>query len=86
VGEARQDLTSQLQAATDGMNLNAVEAALADVNRRLANAERRQAQTIEAVSNEIRRMAEVMEKRLHTSGCIVQRQAGLQAHNHQTYM
>ncbi len=43
-----------------------LEGALADVNRRLAAAERRQAQTIEAISIEIKRMSETVDKRLRT--------------------
>ena len=43
-----------------------VEGALADVNRRLAAAERRQAQTIEAISIEIKRMSETVDQRLRT--------------------
>ncbi len=43
-----------------------MEAALADVNRRVAASERRQAQTIEAISIEIRRMSESIDRRLRS--------------------
>ncbi|MBX9747536.1 MAG: hypothetical protein K2X34_11580, partial [Hyphomonadaceae bacterium] len=64
VGEARHELQDQLQAALQGVAGEGLEGALADVNRRLAAAERRQAQTIEAISLEIRRMSETVDKRL----------------------
>lgn len=64
VGEAREELQSQLHAALEGATGEGLEGALADVNRRLAAAERRQAQTIEAISLEIRRMSETVDKRL----------------------
>jgi len=64
VGEARHELQDQLQAALEGVAGEGLEGALADVNRRLAAAERRQAQTIEAISLEIRRMSETVDKRL----------------------
>jgi len=64
VGAARSELQSQLQAALDGVAGEGLDGALADVNRRLAAAERRQAQTIEAISLEIRRMSETVDKRL----------------------
>jgi localization factor PodJL len=64
VGEARTELAGQLQAALEGQHGEGLEGALADVNRRLAAAERRQAQTIEAISLEIRRMSETVDKRL----------------------
>lgn len=64
VGEARHELAGQLQAALEGVAGEGLEGALADVNRRLAAAERRQAQTIEAISLEIRRMSETVDKRL----------------------
>lgn len=60
----REDLAGQLQAALEGGE--GVEGALADVNRRLAAAERRQAQTIEAISGEIKRMSESVDKRLRS--------------------
>jgi localization factor PodJL len=66
VGEARTELQDQLQAAMAGVAGEGLEGALADVNRRLAAAERRQAQTIEAISLEIRRMSETVDKRLRT--------------------
>jgi localization factor PodJL len=64
VGEARIELQTQLTAALEGVAGEGLEGALADVNRRLAAAERRQAQTIEAISLEIRRMSETVDKRL----------------------
>lgn len=64
VGEARAELAGQLQAALEGGAGGELEGALTDVNRRLAAAERRQAQTIEAISLEIRRMSESVDKRL----------------------
>lgn len=66
VGEARNELAGQLQAALEGVAGEGLEGALADVNRRLAAAERRQAQTIEAISLEIKRMSESVDKRLRT--------------------
>jgi localization factor PodJL len=66
VGEARTELSGQLQAAMQGAHAEGLEEALADVNRRLAAAERRQAQTIEAISLEIKRMSETVDKRLRT--------------------
>ena len=66
VGEAQAELQGQVQAALAGraQQDGALEEALADVNRRLASAERRQAQTIEAISLEIKRMSETVDKRL----------------------
>lgn len=64
VGEAREELAGQFQAAMAGAAGAGFEDALADVNRRLAAAERRQAQTIEAISLEIKRMSESVDKRL----------------------
>lgn len=66
VGEARDELTDQVQAALAGAQSEGLEGALADVNRRLAAAERRQAQTIEAISLEIKRMSETVDKRLRS--------------------
>ncbi|MEZ5995168.1 MAG: hypothetical protein R3C25_05390 [Hyphomonadaceae bacterium] len=60
----REDLSNQIQQALAGGE--GVEDALADVNRRLAAAERRQAQTIEAISIEIRRMSESVDQRLRS--------------------
>ncbi len=60
----REELTSQFQTAMNGGE--GVEQALADVNHRLAAAERRQAQTIEAISLEIKRMSETVDKRLRS--------------------
>ncbi len=62
VGDAR----GEVQAAIDGAKGAGLEDALAEVNRRLAGAERRQAQTIEAISLEIRRMSESVDRRLRT--------------------
>jgi len=58
----REELTGELQAALQGGG--GFEAALTDVTGRLAAAERRQAQTIEAISLEIKRMSESVDKRL----------------------
>jgi localization factor PodJL len=66
VGQAREELTGQVQAALAGAQDEGLEGALADVNRRLAAAERRQAQTIEAISLEIKRMSETVDKRLRS--------------------
>jgi localization factor PodJL len=64
VGEARDEIGAQVHAALEGVQSEGLEEALADVNRRLAAAERRQAQTIEAISIEIKRMSETVDKRL----------------------
>ncbi|HRE46020.1 MAG TPA: hypothetical protein PKY87_18910, partial [Terricaulis sp.] len=66
VGEAREELTGQVQAALAGAQSAGLEDALKDVNHRLAAAERRQAQTIEAISLEIKRMSETVDKRLRS--------------------
>lgn len=58
---ATQIATAGLVGSADGPE---IEAALADVNRRVAAAERRQAHTIEAISIEIRRMSETVDRRL----------------------
>jgi len=58
---ASQIATAGLVGSADGPE---VEAALADVNRRVAAAERRQAHTIEAISIEIRRMSDSVDRRL----------------------
>jgi localization factor PodJL len=63
VGGVRAEIESKVASAGDGGD---VEAALADVNRRVAASERRQAQTIEAISIEIRRMSESIDRRLRT--------------------
>lgn len=60
---ASQIATAGLVGSADGPE---VEAALADVNRRVAAAERRQAHTIEAISIEIRRMSESVDRRLRS--------------------
>src|SRR5262249_42829608 len=57
---------SKLHAVLQGTNGEGVEDALRDVNQRLAAAERRQAQTIEAISLEIKRTSETVDKRLRT--------------------
>ncbi|MBL8544722.1 MAG: SEL1-like repeat protein [Hyphomonadaceae bacterium] len=64
VDAARSELAGQLQAVMEGVAGEGLEEAIADVNRRLASAERRQAQTIEAISLEIKRMSETVDKRL----------------------
>ena len=67
VGVAREEFASQMGAALEnGAHSEAMEEALSDVNRRLAAAERRQAQTIEAISIEIKRMSETVDRRLRT--------------------
>ena len=66
VGKARTELESQLHAALGGAQGEGLEEALRDVNQRLAAAERRQAQTIEAISLEIKRMSETVDKRLRS--------------------
>gem|GEM_PF-1195518 len=66
VGQARTELAGQLQSALNGVHEDGLEGALSDVNQRLAAAERRQAQTIEAISLEIRRMSETVDKRLRS--------------------
>lgn len=60
----REQIAQELQAVLAGDE--GVEGALTDVNRRLAAAERRQAQTIEAISIEIKRMSETVDQRLRT--------------------
>ena len=66
VGEARTELQGQLQAALQGVASPALEGALTELTQRLSAAERRQAQTVEAISLEIRRMSESVDKRLRT--------------------
>ncbi|HRP12151.1 MAG TPA: hypothetical protein PLK37_14070, partial [Terricaulis sp.] len=66
VGQAREELTGQVQAALEGAQSENLEQALTDVTHRLAAAERRQAQTIEAISLEIKRMSETVDKRLRS--------------------
>lgn len=66
VGEARHELAGQLQAALDGAGGEKLGGALADVDRRLAAAEHRQTQAIEAISIEVKRMSETVDKRLRT--------------------
>ncbi|TPW08550.1 MAG: localization factor PodJL [Alphaproteobacteria bacterium] len=66
--EIRSEIAAQI--ATAGLvgsdNGPELDAALADVNRRVAAAERRQAHTIEAISIEIRRMSESVDRRLRS--------------------
>ena len=50
----------------NGVHEDGLEGALSEVNQRLAAAERRQAQTIEAISLEIKRMSETVDKRLRS--------------------
>lgn len=66
VGQAQTELTGHVHAALESMHDAGLEGALADVNRRLAAAERRQAQTIEAISIEIKRMSESVDARLRS--------------------
>ncbi|MES1200805.1 MAG: hypothetical protein ABUS57_05090 [Pseudomonadota bacterium] len=67
VGEARTEIAGQVQSVLEGgADGEGFEGALADVNRRLAAAERRQAQTIEAISIEIKRMSETVDRRLRS--------------------
>lgn len=63
VGQVRADLAAQIETGGNGSSAE-TEAALADVNRRVAAAERRQAHTIEAISIEIKRMSDTLDKRL----------------------
>jgi localization factor PodJL len=60
----RAEITQELQAVMTGGE--SFESALTDVTARLAAAERRQAQTIEAISIEIKRMSETVDQRLRT--------------------
>lgn len=64
--DIRSDVATQIAAASIAGSDGGpeIEAALADVNRRVAAAERRQAHTIEAISIEIRRMSETVDRRL----------------------
>lgn len=64
LAQTRNDLSAEIANAIDGVRSDDVEATLADVNRRIAAAERRQAQTIEAVSVEIKRITEAVDKRI----------------------
>ncbi len=68
VQELRAELVERAAFAREGAveaeHVDSLEGALADVNRRLAAAERRQAQTIEAISVEIKRMSETVDRRL----------------------
>lgn len=60
----REEIKQDLQAVMTGDE--SFEGALTDVTARLAAAERRQAQTIEAISIEIKRMSETVDQRLRT--------------------
>jgi localization factor PodJL len=66
--EIRAEIATQISTAglVGSDNGPELDAALADVNRRVAAAERRQAQTIEAISIEIRRMSENIDKRMRS--------------------
>ncbi len=64
VDDARNEFAGQINAAMGGEDGEGIEGALKDVNLRLAAAERRQAQTIEAISIEIKRMSETVDRRL----------------------
>jgi localization factor PodJL len=64
ISDARLEFTQQLGSAIAALRTDEVEASVADVNRRVAAAERRHAQTIEAVSVEIKRLSEAMDRRL----------------------
>ena len=64
--QTQSEIATQIQQALGETNGEGLEGALLDVNRRLAAAERRQAQTIEAISIEIKRMSESVDKRLRT--------------------
>jgi len=68
VQELRAELVERAAVAcengVEAEHVDSLEDALADVNRRLAAAERRQAQTIEAISVEIKRMSETVDRRL----------------------
>lgn len=64
VDGAKAELHDKVAAAIEGLRGNDLEGALADVNRRLAGAERRQAQTIEAISIEIKRLSDGLDRRI----------------------
>ncbi len=68
IHDLRTELVDRANAARDSEigaeHIDGLEGAVADVNRRLAAAERRQAQTIEAISIEIKRMSETVDRRL----------------------
>jgi localization factor PodJL len=61
---ARADFADQIAAAIGELKPEETRAALGDLSRRIAATERRHAQTIEAVSIEIKRLNEAMERRL----------------------
>ncbi len=64
VESARSALTAQLAEVLGELRPEEMRAALGDLSKRIAAAERRHAQTIEAVSIEIKRLNEAMERRL----------------------
>jgi localization factor PodJL len=64
VVDVRTEVASQIAALAPGEDAAELQTAVADVNRRIASAERRHAQTIEAISLEIRRMSEGVDRRL----------------------
>lgn len=57
-------LRGALDAAFASLRPDDIEATVSDVNRRMAAAEGRQAQTIEAVSVEIKRLSEALDRRM----------------------
>ncbi len=63
VDTARAELAERIN-GLDTTDVGAIDRAFEDINRRLAAAERRQAQTIEAISIEIKRMSETVDRRL----------------------
>lgn len=64
VDDVRAQFAGQIAAALDELKPEDTRSALADLSKRIAATERRHAQTIEAVSIEIKRMSEQMERRL----------------------
>jgi localization factor PodJL len=64
VDDARIEFAGHMTTALGASEDENVDSALEDLNRRLAAAERRQAQTIEAISIEIKRMSETVDRRL----------------------
>ncbi|HVY02689.1 MAG TPA: hypothetical protein VG983_03450, partial [Caulobacterales bacterium] len=64
VAEARADIAGQIVSALGGLQPEERKEALADMSRRLTAAERRHTQTIEAVSIEIKRLSESMDRRI----------------------
>ena len=64
VAEARADIAGQIVSALGGLQPEEMKEALGDMSRRLTAAERRHTQTIEAVSIEIKRLSESMDRRI----------------------